>query len=289
VRALVTGHRGFVGRHMSAALERAGYAVTGIDLVDGIDARDVFRFDDTHFDLVVHLAAVVGGRATIEGAPLRLAVDLAIDAELFGWALRTRPGRIVYYSSSAAYPTALQDPIGQAVGRLREDDINLAAIATPDLTYGWAKLTGEMLAAHAEAEGLRVHVLRPFSGYAGDQDECYPFPAFIARAARRADPFEVWGTGEQVRDFIHIDDVVAGTLAAIAADVPGPVNLCTGRGVSFNELAALVTTAAGYTPRVQHRLDAPVGVAYRVGDPTKLHTVYTPRITLEEGIARALS
>jgi hypothetical protein len=51
---------------------------------------------------VVHLAAIVGGRSTIEGAPLSVAVDLSLDAELFNWALRTRPGRIVYFSSSAA-------------------------------------------------------------------------------------------------------------------------------------------------------------------------------------------
>lgn len=316
MRVLITGCSGFVGRHFWRVLAEQGHELRGIDIaapIDGghkarprqlrADARDFFRQNDDHFDLVIHLAAVVGGRATIEGAPLKVAVDLSIDAELFQWALRTRPGRIVYYSSSAAYPVGLQEKTQQiSVGvagsrplevpntrRLLERDLTLDWIGAPDLTYGWAKLTGEMLAQHAESEGLRVHVFRPFSGYGEDQALLYPFPAFIQRAAQRDDPFEVWGSGQQVRDWIHIDDVVAATLAAVEQDVPGPTNLCTGRPTSFLQLAQLVTSAAGYRPEIRTLPDAPTGVHYRVGDPTKLHTFYRPRVELEEGIQRALA
>jgi nucleoside-diphosphate-sugar epimerase len=308
MRVLITGHNGFVGRHFWRVLDEQGHDLTGVDIVPadpafiGKDARDFFRRNDTRYDLVIHLAAVVGGRATIEGAPLKVAVDLSIDAEMFQWALRTRPGRIVYYSSSAAYPIELQEQtvqtlehgLGAAVKkpnerRLRESDLVFDHIGQPDLTYGWAKLTGEMLARHAEAEGLRVHVFRPFSGYGEDQDLSYPFPAFIQRAVQRDDPFEVWGSGQQVRDWIHISDVVAATLAAVEQDVPGPTNLCTGRPTSFLELADLVTKAAGYRPAIQTLPEAPTGVHYRVGDPAKLHTFYRPRIELEEGIRRALT
>jgi nucleoside-diphosphate-sugar epimerase len=318
VRILITGCSGFVGRHFWRTLFEQGHELFGVDItapIDGghkarprqirMDARDFFRQNDDYFDLVIHLAAVVGGRATIEGAPLKVAVDLSIDAELLQWALRTRPGRIVYYSSSAAYPVGLQQktemrgvpdgagPVRLAhyenTRRLRESDLAFDLIGPPDLTYGWAKLTGEMLARHAEAEGLRVNVFRPFSGYGEDQALSYPFPAFIQRAAQRDDPFEVWGSGMQVRDWIHIDDVVAATLAAVEQDVPGPVNLCTGRPTSFLALADLVTTAAGYQPEIRTLPDAPTGVHYRVGDPTKMHTFYRPRVDLEEGIQRALA
>lgn len=321
MRVLITGHNGFVGRYFWRALAEQGHDLTGVDITPPVtpivgcdqipdrrdmrmDVRDFFCRDDTRFDLVIHLAAVVGGRATIEGAPLKVAVDLAIDADLFGWALRTRPGRIVYYSSSAAYPISLQtetmtrytatspeQPVTlQNVHRLAEHDIRfLHQIGAPDLTYGWAKLTGEMLAQHAEREGLRVHVFRPFSGYGEDQALSYPFPAFIRRAVQRDNPFEVWGTGQQVRDWIHISDVVAATLAAVEQDVPGPVNLCTGRPTSFLELADLVTKAAGYRPEIRALPEAPSGVHYRVGNPAKLHTFYRPRVDLEEGIQRALA
>ena len=284
MKILITGDAGFVGRHFRKAFD--GHEIVGVDIVNGIDARDFFRSDDTHFDRVIHLAAVVGGRKMIEGSPLSLAVDLSIDAELFGWALRTKPGCITYFSSSAAYPTRLQGK--GTFNKLRESHLSLDNIGTPDLSYGWAKLTGEMLARHARANGIDVHVFRPFSGYGADQALDYPFPSFIARGKAKADPFHIWGDGEQVRDFIHIDDVVAGAIAGCEAGIES-ANLCTGRATSFNQLAALVASAAGYTPALEHLPAEPVGVAYRVGDPTHMATFYTPKITLEQGIAQALA
>ncbi len=187
MKILITGDAGFVGTHFRNALTE--HEIVGVDIKNGLDARHFFATDNTYFDLVIHLAAIVGGRATIEGAPLSVAVDLAIDAELFQWALRTRPARIVYYSSSAAYPIKLQGH--GSTHKLKESDIDLDDIQSPDLTYGWAKLTGEMLAKYAENEGLRVHVFRPFSGYGEDQALDYPFPSFIARGGRRENPFKI--------------------------------------------------------------------------------------------------
>ena len=185
---------------------------------------------------------------------------------------------------------------GALIGQLRsldpplsEDDIDLDHVRRPDATYGLAKVTGEQLAAHAEADGTRVHILRPFSGYGGDQDEAYPFPAFIARARHGDDPFEVWGDGTSIRDWIHIDDLVGATLAAIAHDVTGPVNLGLGRPTTFDELARLVTERAGYTPAIKHLPDAPQGVHTRVSDPARMLRFYRPLVDLEEGIARVLT
>lgn len=284
VKVLITGDAGFVGGYFRKALD--GHEIIGVDIKNGLDARKFFAEDNTHFNLVVHLAAVVGGRATIEGAPLSVAVDLAIDSELFQWALRTRPDRIIYYSSSAAYPTEYQELDDKI--RLSEEHINLSAIKSPDYTYGWAKLTGEMLAGYAEKEGLRVHVFRPFSGYGEDQSLDYPFPSFIKRGVDKADPFLIWGTGKQTRDFIHMEDVVAATLEAVNQDVPGPVNLGLGRATSFNQLAEMVAEQCGYSPAFVHKLGAPEGVQYRVCNPSKMLSFYRPKISLEEGISRAI-
>jgi len=286
MKILITGDAGFVGRAFHRALEKQNHEITGIDLVNGKEVRHFFATDTTQFDIVIHLAAIVGGRMTIEGNPLSVASDLAIDADMFQWALRTRPKHIVYFSSSAAYPIFLQRL--EYKQKLREVDINLEHIRTPDFTYGWAKLSGEMLASYARAEGLKVTVLRPFSGYGSDQALDYPFPSFIERAKRKADPFEVWGRGTQVRDFVHIDDVVGATFAAVINDVK-TMNICSGRPTSFIELAEMVMLQAGYLAPIKNNLDAPIGVEYRVGDPTRMLEVYEPKISLEEGIALALA
>jgi nucleoside-diphosphate-sugar epimerase len=286
MKILITGDAGFVGRAFHRALDDKGHDITGIDIANGIDCRDFFKKDDTKYDVVIHLAAIVGGRATIEGNPLAVASDLAIDSDMFQWAVRTRPKHLVYYSSSAAYPIYLQKAAYKQ--RLREPDINLDHIRTPDLSYGWAKLTGETLAQYARAEGIKVSVLRPFSGYGSDQALDYPFPSLIARGKAKMDPFEVWGTGEQVRDFIHIDDVVAATFEAITNNVK-TLNLCTGRATSFIQLAEMIMLAQGYLAPIKKHPGKPSGVEYRVGDPIKMLQIYEPKITLEEGIARALA
>jgi GDP-L-fucose synthase len=160
---------------------------------------------------------MVGGRAMIENRPLAVADDLSIDAEYWQWAERTRPGKTVCFSSSAAYP----------INKQREGDYELLTedmirfdddIGMPDMSYGWAKLTCEYLARLAyEKHGLKSVCYRPFSGYGEDQDDTYPFPSICKRAiAHRGQPtLTVWGTGEQMRDFIYIEDCVDGVLTTM--------------------------------------------------------------------------
>ena len=264
----------------------AGNDITGVDLADGTDVRDFFKTNREHYDLVIHLAAIVGGRATIEGNPLSVATDLAIDSDFFNWALITKPGRIVYFSSSAAYPTKYQGDTDWVP--LQESMINLDNISNPDLTYGWSKLTGEYLAKFVQEAGIPVHIFRPFSGYGTDQSLDYPFPSYIKRAKDRMNPFDIWGDGEQSRDFIHMSDVVDAVAEAIRLDIQGPVNLGMGRRTTFNELAKIVSEIEGYSPEFNHLETAPVGVLNRIADPKKMLSFYTPKISLEEGIERAL-
>lgn len=286
--ALVTGASGFVGRHMADELQRRGYVASRCDIVTGWDALDLFRDDVQRFDLVVHCAARAPHRAAIVGQPDVFLHNQLLDAAMFDWAVRTGQGRVLYFSSSAAYPVELQ--AAPITWPLAEDDIEFdAGLGYPDATYGWAKLTGERLANAARAAGLPVTVVRPFSGYGEEQGTDWPFGAFVERALRRDDPFTVWGDGSQVRDWIHIDDVVRGALAVIESGTTDPVNLCTGVGTSMVDLIGLLTAAAGYRPDLELRTDRPAGVARRVGDPIRLHRYYMPEISIEAGVKRALA
>lgn len=287
VKVLITGSAGFVGRHFEQALSGRGHELTLIDIAYTplCDAIEHFRHDMRRFDLVLHLAAVAPHRAAIDGRALAVgAGNLALDAAMFEWAARERPGRVVYFSSSAAYPTYLQT--GE-FGELEESVIQEHP-GEPDAIYGWVKLTGERLAAAYRAQGGAVTVVRPFSGYGEDQSSDFPFGAFRDRALNREDPFTIWGDGEQVRDFVHVDDIVGAVLAAVERDVDGPLNVCTGIDTSMRELAELFAAAAGYRPAYELHPEAPAGVAYRVGDPTRLHALYVPQVSIEEGVKRAL-
>lgn len=283
MKILITGHKGFVGNYFMRKYSE--HEIFGIDIKEGNDCRDFFKTDkDTYYDLVIHLAAIVGGRETIDNNPLSVATDLSIDSELCQWALRAKPDAIVYFSSSAAYPIHLQRNKYQ----LKENDIDLNNVSNPDMTYGWAKLTGEYLLQFLKAEGIRTYIFRPFSGYGTDQSLDYPFPSYIKRANEYSNPFEIWGDGSQVRDFIHMSDIVDAVDTALRNDIQEPINLGSGTATSFNQLFQIVTKIKGYCAEPKHILTAPIGVQYRVCDPTKMLTFYTPKVTLEEGIERAL-
>lgn len=293
--ALVTGASGFIGRHFMRYLhETLGYHVTGIDLVKspGVllsDANEFFRTDDSvpgsSYDLVVHAAYHVGGRATIDGNPSVLALNLALDANMFDWAVRTQQKHVLYFSSSAVYPVELQT--GKAGShrpfRLAEDHACPELPILPDARYGWAKLTGEKLAASAREQGVSVTVVRPFSGYGVDQSTDYPFPSILGRFLRREDPITVWGTGNQVRDWIHVEDVVRGAMIAVETDTD-LVNLGTGIGTSMKELITIATKMTGWDAPVCELRDKPDGVMERVADVSRLHEIFRPCISLESGV-----
>jgi UDP-glucose 4-epimerase len=237
---------------------------------------------------VYHFAAIVGGRAKIDGDPMMVALDLSIDAEFFYWITRHMPERVLYPSSSAAYPVDLQTE-SDAIA-LSESDINFDQMGKPDMTYGWSKLTGEYLAfIAAKYYGVKVTCIRPFSGYGEDQDLSYPIPAIAARAARREDPFEVWGSGKQGRDFVHIDDVLDCVEMAMNKIHDGSaINIGMGRLSSFREIIEIFCEFAGYQPTIKPLLDKPVGVHSRYCnmDHVKATLGWEAKISLREGLRR---
>lgn len=299
MKALVTGAAGFIGRNFSVYLQSLGWGVEEVDIRSNADCLLWFRRNTFHnrgrYDLVVHAAAMGPNRKSIDQAPSYSVYNTLLDAAMFDWAIETAQPQVVYFSSSAVYPAILQGDTSSATRRrLAENDIEpTLSYSRPFDRYGEVKLHGEMLALAARECGIGVTVVRPFSGYGTDQTEDFPFGAFLRRAQRHEDPFKIWGNADQARDFIHIDDVVRGTMALVEAGVTKPVNLCTGVDTTMYDLAsrmiASVALKGDYAPDIEVDKSAPMGVLHRVGDPTLLQTWYTPQVTLNEGIARAMA
>ncbi|GHB37195.1 epimerase [Mongoliitalea lutea] len=244
--------------------------------------------DEIAFSDVYHFAAIVGGRAMIDGDPIQVALDLSIDAEFFYWVSRHKPERVLYPSSSAAYPINLQTE-GNAI-QLKESDIDFHQMGQPDMTYGWTKLTGEFLAQiTAKHYGVSITCIRPFSGYGEDQDYSYPTPAIARRAVYKEAPFEVWGTGYQGRDFVHIDDVLDCIEVAMNKIHDGTaINIGQGILTSFRDLIEIFCELAGYQPEIKPLLDKPVGVHSRYCDMSwvKENLGWEPKISIREGMKR---
>lgn len=318
-KILITGAAGFVGRHFTRRFLDAGDEVHAVDslvphtgAIDPYhnwplfnpldysnfhwykqDCRDFFkRVTDNDFDYCFHLAAMVGGRLMIENKPLVVAEDLAIDASYWQWAAETKPAKTICFSSSAVYPIKYQREKDYQL--LREDMVRLDDnIGMPDMSYGWAKLTHEYLAHLAfEKHGLKSVIYRPFSGYGEDQDDSYPFPSICKRAiANKNKPtLNVWGTGNQMRDFIHIEDCVDCVLQTMdKMENTDALNLSTGIYTSFKEFARLAAEICGYNPEVIGLSDKPAGVFARGGDTIKQKELgFQYKIDFRSGISKAI-
>ena len=256
--ALVTGRDGFVARHLIKKL--SGYSVLGTE-----DLGDFIRQHPQSFDLVVHLAA------NIEN----------VDA-------RMRGGVGMYQDTVLDY--AMAEYLEKHPPRECAVWMTSCAVDYPDDPYAWVKLNGEKLAAALHRRGVPIAILRPYSGYGGNQAQGYPFPAILGRAMRREDPLTVWGSGKQVRDWVHIDDLTDAIMWAIKDAPKGiPVPIGTGVGTDFLTLARMMAKAAGYEPEIKPLPQKAESSPRRVCDTTlaRMHG-WKATISLEEGIRRAV-
>ncbi len=248
------------------------------------------------FAEVYHLAAIVGGRAVlIEEDPILVAQNHLLDALFFQWAARNAKsiGRALYVSSSVAYPKSLQNKGTEQT--LVETDLvfeDSGEIGLPESIYGWLKLTGEYLAVVcARKYGLKICCARPFNGYGADQDLSYPIPSIAARAARREDPLTVWGSGNQSRDFIYIDDFVSALRTSIREVSDGSgVNIGLGRNTTFKEVAAIFAKLEGYSPIITGRTEKAEGSFTLRSSVEKLKALgWQPKTSVEDGFAKVFA
>jgi len=237
------------------------------------------------FDIIIHAAAIVGGRETIENDPLLISHNTTIDIELFRWIEKHPVKHLIYFSSSAVYPLSLQT--AEHHRKLKLDDIDIINnnISVPDLTYGWSKLTGEfLLYILSKRVNTTISIYRPFSGYGEDQHDSYPFKSIIKKVLENKDSIDIWS--DAVRDFVYIDDIVNYVLDTCFHDEKIRIlNIGTGIPTSMSELANKISTIV-HNKKIDVNIldDKPKGVYYRVSHENSDYLWNT----LEYGIQKTL-
>lgn len=307
---LITGSHGFLGRHFVKKLTDQGHYVHGIDdLSNGLDFYNwpkhllpdgnfIYQIADIleelpgrEYDLVIHCAGIIGGRSVIDFDPVQHVKSIEIDAKFAQWFVKTRQKRLLYLSSSASYPVHLQEENSHT--SLSEENHFIETLhGMPDMMYGWSKLSGEvMFKMLSKAYGFDVLCVRPFSGYGEDQGLEYPMAAISRRALAKEDPLTVWGSGNQGRDFIYVDDLVELALEQVMKTRGyDNINLGSGQITTFKELAKIIAEEAGYDPKIEGLSNKPEGVSFRLSDTNKMNSYgLKPKISLREGVKKVLN
>jgi nucleoside-diphosphate-sugar epimerase len=307
---LVTGGASFIGSHLVSALASRGASIRVVDdlstgrrenLAEALASDrvelwhedlcdpEVARAACEGVDVVFHLAADHGGRGYVDTFQAAAAANLRLDGTVFGAAVDRGVSKVVFASSACVYPTALQEDLTTPV-YLAEHQVGPPF--DPDHMYGWAKLSGELtLRAYHRELGLKSVSCRYFTVYGPRAREDHALMAMIARAFLRQDPFEVWGTGDQMRNWTYVDDIVEGTLlAAERIDDASAVNLGSMERITVSEAARMTQRLAGYEPSIRTRPDMPTGPLNRVADNGRARRLlgWTPGTSFEEGLQRTI-
>ena len=306
-RVLVTGGASFIGSHLTERLVGLGASVRVADNLSSgslanlrsvesdteilrVDLRDPHAAGDAAagIETVFHLAADHGGRGYIEQQEVACASNFALDQTVFGAAARAGCDQVVFASSACVYPVGLQSSLADTVA-LAEDDVGPPY--EPDGLYGMAKLAAERtLDAMYRGSGIGAVACRYFTVYGPRNPESHGLAAMIARAFVREDPFEIWGTGEQRRNWTHVDDIVRGTIVAAEKLTHGEVNLGATTTRSVLEAAELVLQLTGHEAAIVPQPDKPTGPLNRVADGARGRQLlgFVPEVPFESGLASTI-
>lgn len=260
------------------------------DLKDRSFTKSVTKDVDTVF----HLAALHGGRGYIQTHPAECCTNMTLDQLIFEEAKDAEVKRICFASSACVYPSYLQQETNSSY-LLKEADADpfVRDKALADLEYGWAKLMGEMaLKAYHKQYGMKTSSVRVFTAYGPRENETHAIMALIAKAFIEMDPYVIWGTGDQDRNFTYVQDIVdAMLLAAERISDGSAINAGREDRITLNRAAELVFDIIGWKPKqIKYDQSKPQGITSRAADLTKARRIleWEPKISYREGFRRTV-
>ena len=240
-------------------------------------------------EVVFHLAADHGGRGYVDLHQAGPASNLFLDGLVFWEAVKAGVDKVVYASSGCVYPNYMQTDVNKEI-YLREEDVKPPHDA--DNMYGWAKLMAELtLQAYHREHKLGAASCRYFTVYGPRGVENHAVIAMIARAFVGQNPFEVWGDGNQIRNWTYVDDIVNGTiLAAEKIDDGTAVNLGTTERIRVIDAVKMVLEFSGKKADIKLRPDMPTGPANRVADNklAKRLLGWEPKTMFRDGLKKTM-
>jgi nucleoside-diphosphate-sugar epimerase len=306
---VVTGAGGFIGGHLVAAFRAGGQkAIRAVDIKPIADWYQ--HFDDVEnlsLDLnsretcetaargansIYNLAANMGGMGFIENNKALCMLSVLINTHMLQAAVKFDVPRFFYSSSACVYNADKQKTF--EAPSLKEED---AYPAMPEDGYGWEKLFSERMCRHFREDfGLRTRVARfhnvygPWGTWFGGREKA---PAAICRKVIEAkikgqQHIEIWGSGEQTRSFMYIDDCLKGIHLIMESDILEAINLGSSEAVTINQLVDITEQIAGIKLRRRYDLTAPKGVNGRNSDNTLIQNLlqWQPSTPLRVGMEK---
>lgn len=307
-RVLIAGGAGFIGTNLALRLAGAGanlrLTIHDKPLQASLPDAEVIEVDLRRpedcvravegMDYVFLCAAHTSGAAVIRATPLvHITPNVLINTLLLEAAYQQRVQKFCFISSGAAYPPTGDRPVHEAE-MFEGDPVDVYFPA------GWMKRYAEVLCrTYAEkiTNGMPAVAIRASNVY-GPYDKfdfavSHVTAALVRRVVERQSPLEVWGTGQDVRDLIYVDDFIDGVLAAFNADTPYlAVNICAGRGHTVKEVLETLLAVDGFSD-AQVRFDPsrPSTIPVRLMDNTLAATKlgFKARTSLEDGLRRTVA
>lgn len=300
-RILITGGSGFVGTHFVQALLELGARIRvpihrrpmivqdpRIELVQA----DLTRLEDCRaacegMQYVIHAAGAVAAAGVTATNPMAaMTTNLVLTAQTLQAAWDTGVERYLVFGSSTGYPVTTHP--------VKEEEMWSGPTHPSYFGYGWMRRYLERISEFAASKSrLGIALVRPTAVY-GRYDNFDPatshvIPALIRRAVARENPFEVWGTGNEVRDFLHVADLVRGCLLMLEKHaVCDPVNIGYGKTVTIKDVVGAILKAAGHDKaQVVFDSSKPTAIPVRMVDTSKAKRLlgFEPSISLEQGLA----
>jgi GDP-L-fucose synthase len=297
VRTLITGGGGFLGSHLADRVRRDGVEPfvarrRDYDLTRAEDAERLF--DTASPELVIHLAAEVGGIGANRDNPGRYwYANLLMGANVLEQARRSGTAKLVLLGTICAYPKLAPIPF-------REDDLWEGYPEETNAPYGIAKkalLVGAQ--AYREQYGIDAVYLLPVNLYGPrdnfDLHSSHVIPALIRKMVdaeeHREHEIVLWGDGSPTREFLYVEDAAEGIwLAAQRYDGADPVNLGSGAEISIRELAELIAELTGFDGEITWDTSKPNGQPRRKLDVSRAEELFgfRARTELRDGLERTV-